>query len=121
MPLPPAVGTGDGALPVARPAVVATNAPSCATPNAEAATINVVPPDYPDSARDLQLGAVSALVLVTLDAHGALQNARIAQSSGNLAIDQAALRSARASTYSAKIANCVPVAGSYIFHADFDL
>ncbi len=36
-----------------------------------------------------------------------------------MAIDQAALRAARQSTYSPKLVNCSPTTGDYIFRADF--
>ncbi len=98
----------------------ATAAPACAHPNADASVTAVFPPDYPDSARDLGLGPVSVLIAVTIGSDGALLRATIAQSSNNLAIDQAALRSARESTYAPRIANCMPAVGTYLFHADFD-
>lgn len=112
-------GAGPTTQDASQPAVATPAAPSCADPNADATVTNVATPDYPDSARDLQLGNVSVLVKVTLDARGALVGATIAQSSGNLAVDDAALRAARQSTYAPRIVNCVPSAGSYIFRADF--
>jgi hypothetical protein len=36
-----------------------------------------------------------------------------------MSLDQAALRAARQTTYSAKLVNCAPVQDSYIFRADF--
>lgn len=96
-----------------------TPAPACANPNRDASVTNAVPPDYPDSARDINLGPVTVLVQVTLDANGALVSTKIAQSSDNAAIDQAAVRAARESTYAARLVNCEPTAGDYIFRADF--
>jgi TonB family protein len=81
--------------------------------------IDPMSPSYPDSARDLGLGTVSVFVQVTIDAQGRLVDARIYGSSNNAAIDEAALRAARASRYSPRIVNCVPVEGTYLFHADF--
>jgi TonB family protein len=81
--------------------------------------IDPMSPNYPDSVRDLGLGAVSVLVQVTIDAQGRLLDAKIYQSSNNAAIDQSALRAARQTTYAPRIANCAPVDGTYIFHADF--
>ncbi|HEY5348819.1 MAG TPA: TonB family protein [Candidatus Lustribacter sp.] len=117
--------TGDPHAPVggvAAPVALepATAAPACAHPNADASVTAVVPPDYPDSVRDLGLGPVSVLVAVTIGSDGALLRATIAQSSNNFALDQSALRSARESTYAPRIADCVPAVGTYLFHADFD-
>lgn len=100
-------------------ALPATPAPQCATPNQEASVTDAVAPDYPDSARGLGYGLVSVLVEVTLDAKGSLTEAKIAQSSGNAALDASALQAARESTYAPKIVNCEPAAGTYIFRADF--
>jgi TonB family protein len=97
-----------------------TTGPACANPNREASVIDPMVPNYPDSARDLGLGTVSVLVQVTIDAKGRLVDARVYGSSNNAAIDQAALRAARASTYAPRIANCAPVDGTYLFHADFE-
>jgi protein TonB len=123
---PPAapISAGDGdslvSAPIAGPTAVATaTAPACAVPNAEARVRDAVSPDYPDSARELGLGEVSVLVRVTIGTNGGLIDAAIAQSSGNAAIDDAALRAARASTYAAKIVDCAPVQGAYIFDATF--
>ena len=122
---PPNAGTdgipGDeGTSPTSGATVDAgTTQPACATPNQDASVIGAISPDYPDSARDLALGQVSVLVQVTIDDKGRLLESRIYQSSNSAAIDQAALRAARQSTYAPKIENCVPVEGTYIFHADF--
>jgi TonB family protein len=98
---------------------VATTGPLCSNPNAEASVIDAMSPAYPDSARDLGLDVVSVFVEVTIDAQGRLVDTKIYRSSGNAAIDQAALREARQSSYAPKIVDCVPVEGTYIFHADF--
>jgi outer membrane biosynthesis protein TonB len=45
--------------------------------------------------------------------------AKVYKSSSNMAIDQAALRAARESTYSPKLSDCTPVQGDYLFKADF--
>ena len=96
-----------------------TAGPTCSNPNQQAAVIDPIVPSYPDSARDLGLGTVSVLVQVTIDTQGRLVDARIYASSNNAAIDEAALRAARASKYAPRIANCAPVDGTYLFHADF--
>ena len=98
----------------------ATTGPLCSNPNEDAYVINPMSPIYPDSARDFGLGKVTVLVQVTLDAQGRLLDTKVYQSSNNAAIDQSALRAARQTTYAPRIANCVPVEGTYIFRADFE-
>ncbi len=127
LPYVPAKNSGPGAMPGSQGHGGATDAtmgpattgPLCSNPNQEAAVLNAISPDYPDPARDLGLGKVTVLVQVTIDAQGRLVDAKVYQSSNNAAIDQAALRAARQTTYSPQIANCLPVEGTYIFHADF--
>lgn len=96
-----------------------TPKPACANPNVEASVTNAVQPDYPESARDLGLGAVSVEVEVTVGPSGNLVSASVYKSASNMAIDQAALRAARQSTYSPKLINCQPTTGNYLFRADF--
>jgi TonB family protein len=73
---------------------------------------------YPESAREN--GAVGEVdVLVTLSASGAVTQISIYHTSGNGALDQAAIRAARASSYSPEIINCQAAAGTYTFHASF--
>ncbi|MBV8117725.1 MAG: TonB family protein [Candidatus Eremiobacteraeota bacterium] len=108
-------GTGNAAS--AAPA--ATAKPACANPNVEATVTNPVQPDYPESAKDLGLGAVSVEVKVTVGPSGNLVGAEVYKSSNNMSIDQAALRAARQSTYSPKLINCSPTTGDYLFRADF--
>jgi periplasmic protein TonB len=100
-------------------ATVGTPKPACANPNVEATVTNPVQPDYPESARDLGLGAVTAEVEVTVGPSGNLISAKIYKSAGNMAIDQAALRAARQSPYSPKLVDCSPTQGDYLFRADF--
>ncbi len=80
---------------------------------------NPVQPDYPESARDLGLGAVTVEVEVTVAPSGNLVDAKVYKSSSNMSIDQAALRAARQSTYSPKLVDCQPTQGDYLFRADF--
>ena len=117
--LPYAVpGTGGAAsLPGGADAVTPTEAPSCADPNRDAVASNVVSPEYPSSPSGM--GGVTVLSAVTIDANGSVSHASVAQGSGNAAIDQAALRAARESSYKPRLENCVPSAGTYIFRAEF--
>jgi TonB family protein len=110
---------GQGTGTPAPAATVGTPRPACANPNVEATVTNPVQPDYPETARDLGLGAVTAEVEVTVGPSGNLISAKIFKSAGNMAIDQAALRAARQSTYSPKLVDCQPTQGDYLFRADF--
>jgi TonB family protein len=110
-------GQGTGSPSPATPAP--TEKPACANPNQEASVTQPVAPDYPDSARDLGLGAVTVLVQVTVGPTGNLLGEKVYQSSNNMAIDQAALRAARQSSYAPKLVNCQPTQGDYIFRAEF--
>jgi TonB family protein len=61
----------------------------------------------------------TASVQVNLSATGAVLSATIAKSTGNAALDQAALLAAKQSTYKPEIKDCVPVAGAYLYRVDF--
>jgi TonB family protein len=110
-------GQGTGPPASAPPATPAP--PACAVPFKDATSPNPVAPEYPDSARELGLGDVTVEVEVTVGPTGTLEAASIQRSGGNVAIDQAALRAARESTYTPKIVNCQPTSGTYLFRADF--
>jgi TonB family protein len=104
---------------VAATAPPGTPKPACANPNVDASVINPVQPDYPDSAREANLGPVTVQVEVTVGPSGTLVGAKIYKSSNNMAVDMAALRAARQSTYSPKLVDCAPTTGDYLFRADF--
>jgi protein TonB len=127
--VPPAQGSergnpnGVGTAPPAPPAPTlppGTPKPACATPYQDATATNPMSPDYPDSAREEGLGAVVVNVIVTLSATGQPLSATLQNSSGNLAIDNAAKQAALQSQYAPKIVNCQPVQGQYIFKVTFD-
>ncbi len=112
---PPAPTAGPATNP---PAPTPTPRPACAVPNKDASTTRAVEPDYPDMAR--QQGAVGTVqVKVSLSATGSVLSTSVYKSSGNSSLDQAALSAARASSYAPETENCVPIAGNYIFRADF--
>lgn len=119
-------GVPSGTVASAAPAPPAPSAPpgtpkpACKTPYQDATAVNPMTPDYPDSAREMGLGEVQVAVEVTIGPSGNLMDAKIAQSSNNMAIDQAALSAARGSTYAPKIVNCQPVVGTYLFKVTFD-
>ncbi|HEY6325595.1 MAG TPA: energy transducer TonB [Candidatus Cybelea sp.] len=112
-------GVGNGPPQPASSAAAGTPKPACANPNVEATVTNAVQPEYPQSALDLGLGAVTVNVEVTVGPSGNLITASVYKSSSNMAIDQAALRAARQSSYSPKLINCQPTTGNYLFRADF--
>jgi len=88
----------------------------CQTPFAQAAVTKPVSPNYP-------LGyniTTEVLVEVLVDASGALADSWVFKPSGYTYFDQAALESARKSTYQAGTAFCKPAPGKYIFRAKFN-
>jgi len=96
-----------------------TPKPECANPNADAAIKgSPVEPDYPDIAREQGATGVTQ-VKVTLDASGNVTDASVYKSAGNPALDQSAIKAAKATAYIPETVNCVKTAGSYIFRAEF--
>jgi TonB family protein len=74
--------------------------------------------EYPDIAREQ--GAIGTTVVkVTLDANGDVTDATIYKSAGNAALDQSAIKAAKATAYTPDIIDCVKTAGSYLFRAEF--
>lgn len=119
--VPAGSGTSPGPVgTVGPPASTPTPKPACADPSKEATMVNGVTPEYPDSAKEQNLGPVTVVVKITLSASASVIDASIIQSSSNNAIDRAALSAARQSSYSPKLENCAPVSGSYSFKANFD-
>jgi TonB family protein len=90
-------------------------AAACANPDVEATVINAVPPELPHGFK--AYGFVN--VAVTIAPNGRVTHTSVLHSSGNATIDNAVVQAARTSTYSPKLANCTPVQGDYIFHAEF--
>jgi TonB family protein len=64
---------------------------------------------------------VSGIVQVKIDlsSAGNLSNAAIFSSSGNSALDEAALQSARMTRFTSEVAHCRHVAGSYLYQVEF--
>lgn len=92
-------------------------ASSCATPNAEPKALNPAAPDLPKS--QMPNRKVTALVTVTVAPNGKPTAAHVYRSSGYAAVDRAVTTAALKSTYSPKVVNCVAVASTYLFRADF--
>jgi len=76
-------------------------------------------PEYPEVAREQGVTGTSVL-RIQLSATGSIVSTSVSQSAGNAALDAAARRAARASSFAARIRNCRPVAGSYLFSATFN-
>jgi TonB family protein len=93
---------------------------ACPQPNREAMVTKAQEPDYPQSAKPLGLGPVTVQIEVTIDPSGNIVEARVYKSSGNQAIDEAALKAASGSKYSAKLINCQTVTADYLFRSDFE-
>ncbi|MBV9149053.1 MAG: energy transducer TonB [Candidatus Eremiobacteraeota bacterium] len=117
---PNAQGTpaGGGGHQVAAP--TPTPKPACADPFRDATMTNGVSPEYPESAKEQGLGPVTVIVKITLSPGASVESATVLQSSGNMAIDQAAMLAARQSSYAPKLVNCAPAEGTYSFRANFD-
>ena len=76
------------------------------------------PADLPAIAAEQNITGITA-VRINLDAAGRLATSSVLASSGNRWIDQAALRAARSSRYSAEVRDCAPVGGAYAYFVDF--
>jgi hypothetical protein len=97
-----------------------TSAPGsldCTAPFSDAAVPDPQSPIFPEGA--WIKGAVEVIVGVAVGADGTLSDSWVYLSSGDLAIDTAALDAARASTYRAGMAFCRSVPGEYLFQASF--
>ena len=113
---PPATAAPPPAAPSPSPS---PTKPACANPKADATATQKVTPDMPEVAR--QMGATgTAQIKVTLDAKGNVTATSIYKSTGNRALDQAALQAAQQSKYSPDIRDCVGVAGSYLYVVTFE-
>jgi TonB family protein len=103
----------------ASPAIVATSGnASCSAPHTDAALRGMPSYEMPTIAEEQGASGVS-VVEIDLNANGTLAQYRLAGSSGDRWLDQAALRTARMSQYQPETQNCAPVAGSYLLEVDF--
>ncbi|MGB6986888.1 MAG: TonB family protein [Candidatus Aquilonibacter sp.] len=96
--------------PTPPPTPVAT----CVSPTREAQVLVDSQPTY------VVQYPITVLVLVTVGPTGNFVDAHILRFSGDIAVDQAALRAARLSQYPPKLMNCEPVMGAVIFRAQFN-
>jgi TonB family protein len=93
---------------------------NCTNRYVEADLTRVVSPAErlnPFTAKDAD---VTVLIRINLQPDGELDSAVMQHSSGNVALDKAALTAAKQARFSPKKVNCIPFAGSYLFRAEFD-
>jgi len=83
-----------------------------------AAITDAQPADLPTIAAEQHVTGIAS-VKIALDAAGRLTSSSVFESSGNRWLDQAALRAARSSRYSAESRDCAHVGGTYAFVVDF--
>jgi hypothetical protein len=102
------------AVPVPQPFPI-----DCEVPFRRALVVRPVQPEFPFSMRDGGGGFYSSVVEVAVGDDGRLIDAWTYASSGERAIDQSALRAAKASSYQAATSYCQNVRGEYLFRADF--
>jgi TonB family protein len=88
---------------------------TCAAPNRPGRTTFAVQPDNPSPVLS---GRV--VVMVLLDPMDKIADTRIQRSSGNLALDNVALRAARGSEFQGQIFRCRHVMGGYLFSVEFN-
>lgn len=93
-------------------------APSCATPHADAALAGTPFFEMPEIAQ-ARGDKGSSVVQVDLLPNGGLNHYALEQSSGNPVLDDSALRTARMSKYQPETRNCVSISGSYLLVVDF--
>ncbi len=97
-----------------------TPKPACANPNVEATVTNPASARVSGIGERPRLGCRDREVEVTVGPSGNLIGVKVYKSSSNMAIDQAALRAARQSTYSPKLVDCAARrTGDYLFRVDF--
>lgn len=119
-------GTAPSGAPVADP-VVATPTPAtpepsptpgCASTPHEASVIDAVTPDRPQLAEDE--GATGRVqVRVDLAPSGAVVTAKVYVSSGNAALDAAAVTAAMHARYAPANDGCTAIGGSYLYVVDY--
>lgn len=85
---------------------------------APASITHAEPADLPAIAAEQNVTGITS-VRIALDASGRLTNSSVLESSGNRWIDQAAVRAARFSRFSAESRDCTHVGGEYAFVVDF--
>jgi D-alanyl-D-alanine endopeptidase (penicillin-binding protein 7) len=113
--------------PAAAPVSVAAQSPQsnahyqsnvrCENPNAPAMVSVPAPPRPSNGAKNARGWAT---IRVTVAANGKVTKALVDKSSGNAAVNEAALAAAEHSTFTPKMLNCKPVPGTYLFKVTMD-
>ncbi len=83
----------------------------------DATVLTATPPEIPKGTPQVK---ADATVRVGIAPSGTVTSVTIVKSSGVSALDIATAEAARASTYKPAMASCKAVAGSYLFHAEFN-
>jgi TonB family protein len=121
--VPPKQGSGEG-IPTAAPATPepARTAPPETGPVKieDSDFIHKVQPEYPEMAKEQNIQG-TVIVLITIGPSGSVVSASIAESSGNAALDKAALQAAQESTFRPPLANGIPTTRQYKIEYDFQL
>jgi TonB family protein len=93
---------------------------ACLVKDHQAAIAQPYPADYPAIAHAEGVEG-KTYVRVALTKTGNVKSSMVERSSGNKALDDSALYSARSSTYTPATVACQPVDGDYIVEVDFDI
>lgn len=89
----------------------------CATPYVEATATYAAQPAVPATTRVERTTFVDLILVI--GPTGNLKSVQLNKSSGNSALDAAAMDAARRSTFSPKVVNCNAVIGQYMFRVSF--
>ncbi|MBV8172400.1 MAG: TonB family protein [Candidatus Eremiobacteraeota bacterium] len=122
----PAYAAGTVALSALTPAsplyelgpVIATG--KCDLADAPARVSRAYPAEWPEVAAGQGIDAAQTTVLINLDSRGTLVNSAIAQSSGNMLLDDEALVVVRNSSYTPEIHECNRYARAYFIDVMFE-
>jgi TonB family protein len=82
-----------------------------------ATTINAAEPETPQIAQQQGITGV-VIVQVSLDENSKLVSAQVVKTPSAI-LNNAALAAARQSTFKTRVANCKPVADTYLFQVEF--
>ena len=91
----------------------ATRSADCGRPDSPAAVSEPFAPSIPAIAAEQHVSGTTAIA-VALDRLGSVASSAVLNSSGNRWIDEAALKAARLSRYSAETRGCEAIGGSYV-------
>jgi TonB family protein len=100
------------------PPSTALSTPACANPPHDAIVTNAVTPERPAIAQE-QGAAGRTQVRVDLSPTGSVVSASVARSSGNTALDTAAVEAARQARYAPASDGCRAIGGSYLYTVDY--